>query len=146
MKNKTDTLKERIILMESQQAKELAVLREQIHLTYDTVKPLTLLKSIFNEVTTSPGLKNNILDNVIGLTTGYLSKKVLVGSTHNPIKKVAGNLLQFAVANIVSKHSTTIKAVGEVIFRRIFANRGKTKNLNVEVNHSVQNQLKKADF
>lgn len=141
MKNKTDALKERISVMETQQAKEFVVLREQIHLTYDTVKPLNFLKTTFREFTSSPDLKDNIVDNVIGLTTGYLSKKVLIGAAHNPITKVAGTLLQFAVAKVVSRHSVTIKAVGEVMLRRIFRNKAK-KITNTEIIHSIDSQKK----
>ena len=138
MKNKTDALKERISVMEIQQAKELAVLREQIHLTYDTVKPLNFLKTTFREFTSSPDLKDNIVDNVIGLTTGYLSKKVLIGAAHNPITKVAGTILHFAIAKVVSKHSETIKAIGGLIIRRIFKNRPK-KSINTEIIHLIEN-------
>lgn len=138
MKNKTDMLKERISLMESQQAEEFALLREQFHLTYDTLRPFNLIKTTFQELTSSPEVKGNILNNVIGLTTGYLSKKVLIGATHNPITKVAGTLLQFAVAKVVSRHSETIKAVGGLIINRIFKSKPK-KRINTEIIHLIDN-------
>ncbi|WP_435353125.1 hypothetical protein [Emticicia sp. SJ17W-69] len=148
MKNETAILMERISLLEIRQAQELSLLREQFHSTYENLKPLNLIKSTFHEVASSPDLKDNLLNNVIGLTTGYLSKKVLVGATHNPIKKVAGAILQFAVANVVAKHSDTIKALGEVFLRRIFENRGKKKHelIEEEINLSIVNQVKKLDF
>jgi hypothetical protein len=39
------------------------------------------------------------------MTTGYLTKKVLLGGTHNPIKRILGTILQFAITNIVTKQS-----------------------------------------
>ena len=82
-----------------------------------------MVKSALLEVASSPELKSNMLDNIIGLTTGYLSKKVLVGTSHNPIKRILGTLLQFAIASFVSKHTDTIKSTGEIILKRIFKNR-----------------------
>lgn len=148
MKNETDILKEKIALLENQQAIELYALREQIHATYESLKPLNFLKNTLEEVSSSPDLKDNILNNVIGLTSGYLSKKILVGSTHNPIKQLVGTLLQFTIGNVVAKHSETIKAIGEMAFRRIFENRSKSKHnvLEVEINKSMEKQIKELDF
>lgn len=58
---------------------------------------------------TTSEFKGNILSNVIGITTGYLTKKVLLGSTHNPIKRILGTLLQFVITNVVTKHSEKVK-------------------------------------
>lgn len=121
-KNETDILNERIVLLETKRALESTLLKEQFHLTYESLKPINLIKSTFNEVTASPELKNNLLNNAIGLTTGYLSKKVFVRTSNNPIKKIIGALLQFAVTNVVSKHPGPIKSAGETIFNRIVKN------------------------
>jgi hypothetical protein len=146
MKNEANILQEKIALLENQQTREIQALREQIHATYESLKPLNFLKNTLEEVSSSPDLKDNILNSVIGLTTGYLSKKVLVGSTHNPFKQLAGTLIQFVIGNVVAKHSETIKAIGEVVLRRILGNIGATKNLNIEINKSVDNQVKQIDY
>jgi hypothetical protein len=142
MKNEAAILKEKIALLENRQAQELILLREQAHTTFESLQPLNLLKNTFEEVSSSSELKDNMLNNVIGLTTGYLSKKVLLGSTHNPIKKFVGTFLQFAIGNAVANHSETIKAVGEVVLRRIFGNMRGIRSLDIEINKSVENQMK----
>lgn len=128
-KNETDTLNETIILLQNKQAEELKLLKEQFHLTYETLKPINLIKSSFHEVTSSPSpdIKNNLLNNVIGLTTGYLSKKIIVGASNNPIKKILGALLQFTIANVVSKHSDAIKSVGGNLLHRILKRSSETQ-------------------
>ncbi|CAH0997949.1 hypothetical protein EMA8858_04084 [Emticicia aquatica] len=133
MKNESEALRETIRLLENQQTKELIILKEQLHLTYESLRPINLLKNTFTDVTSSPDLQDTVVNNVIGLTTGYLSKKVLLGSSHNPIKSMFGTLLQFGVANVVSNHSETIKAIGEVFLRKIFVNRGKSKILKTDI-------------
>ena len=103
--NQTEILKETILLMKMKQADELVQLKDQYHYTLESLKPLNLIKKAFGLVATSPEIKGNILSNVIGITTGYLTKKVLLGGTHNPIKRILGTVLQFAITNIVTKQS-----------------------------------------
>jgi len=51
------------------------------------------------------------------LVAGYVSKKVVIGSSHNPIKKLAGTLVLIAITNIVTKHPEQIKSVGRTIIK-----------------------------
>ncbi|WP_035671970.1 hypothetical protein [Flavobacterium sp. 83] len=107
--NETDKLNEAIVLLENKQAIELISLKQQFELTYESLKPLNIIKSVFSEITTSSEIKGNLISNAIGMSTGYLTKKVLLGSSHNPIKRLLGTLLQFVVTNVVTKHSDNIK-------------------------------------
>ncbi len=108
--NATDTLNETIALLEYKKAKELIVLKEQFQLTYESLKPINLIKNTFSEMTNSSDIKGNLLNNVIGLSTGYLSRKVLLGSSHNPIKRILGSIFQFVVTNVVTKNSDSFKS------------------------------------
>lgn len=103
--NETDLLDQTILSLKLKQAEEFDSLKNQFHATYESIKPINLIKNAFSTLTDSPVIKNNILNNVIGLSTGYLSKKLILGSSHNPIKRVLGTLLQFVITNVVSKHS-----------------------------------------
>ena len=75
----------------------------------------------------APEVKTNLFNNAIGLTTGYISKLVLFGASRNPIKKLIGTILQFAVTNIASKHGQEIKLAGENILHRILKLKNNTK-------------------
>jgi len=101
--NATQSLDEKILMLEGRKVYELQQLKEQWGTTYESMKPVNLIKSAFHEVTTSPDVKHNVVNTVVGLASGYLSKKILFGTTHNPISKVAASILQFAVTNIVGK-------------------------------------------
>jgi hypothetical protein len=109
-KNATETLDEQIMLLEGRQVYELNQLKEQWGVTYESMKPMNLIKSAFKEVTTSPDVKDNIVGNLVGLASGYVSKKILFGATHNPISKIAAGILQFAVTNIVGKKVTEARS------------------------------------
>lgn len=108
--NQTDALNETIALLEYRQEKELTILKEQFELTYDSLKPLNIIKKAFDQMTTSPDLKGNLLSNVIGMATGYITKKVIVRSSHNPFKRILGNVLQFVITNIVSKRTDPLQS------------------------------------
>jgi hypothetical protein len=102
-RNATQTLRQTILLLEQKQAEELQSLHQHYLVVYESVKPLNLMKSALKKMTSSPDLRHNILNTVIGLSTGYISKKLLLGSTHNPIKRIAGTVLQFVITNLVAK-------------------------------------------
>ncbi|MFV8355891.1 hypothetical protein ACNQGB_06885 [Flavobacterium sp. XS1P32] len=99
----TEILKEAIALLKVKQAEDLMQLKDQYYDTYESLKPVNLIKNAFGQLTTTTEFKGNILNSVIGIASGYVTKKVLLGSTHNPIKKVLGTILQFAITNFVSK-------------------------------------------
>jgi hypothetical protein len=112
----TTGLKEAIQLLESEQAVKKQLLKEQFYITYESLKPLSLLKSAINDLSSSPYLIDNLSGTAIGLVSGYLSKKIFVGASGNLIRKLLGSILQFGVANVVAQHSETIKSIGQAIF------------------------------
>lgn len=122
--NETDSLNELILRQEQQYDTDLRNLKKQFHTAYESLKPINFIKSVVHEVTASPEIKNDMVDNVIGLTTGFISKKLLLDGTDSPVKKIFGTILQFAVANVVAKHSETIKTIGGNLLN-YFSKKGK---------------------
>lgn len=121
--SQTEALDQMIIEARRKCDNDLVLLKDQLHVVYESVKPFNLIKGLIHDVTSAPEIKNNMVSNVIGLGTGLLSKKFLLGSSHNPIKSVLGNILQFAITNVVSKHANGIKAVGGMLFSRFVKNK-----------------------
>jgi len=119
-KSATDTLNEMIVVQRMIYDNDLELLKKQFDIAYESVKPINLVKNLFHETISSPEKRNDFLGKIIGFGTGFLSKKLLLGSTHNPIKKVLGTIFEFAVANKVSKHSETIQRIGGNLFNRFF--------------------------
>ncbi len=117
--NDTTALKEKIVFLQRKQAQELAELKTHLNSTYESVKPVNVIKNTLQEIAASPDIKDNVFNSIIGLTTGYISTKVLMGSSHNPVRRVLRVFLQYAITNIVAKHSEGIKATGVVLWNRI---------------------------
>jgi hypothetical protein len=117
--NKQVALQEVIALLETKKSLELEQLKEQLHLTYQSIHPLNLIKDIFKHDNTKATGNDVLLDTVIGMATGFLSKKIMVGSSHNIVKQGIGTLLEFVVANSVSKHTEIIKQVGGWLLNKV---------------------------
>ncbi len=114
-------LKETIQLMEVEQAFEKRILKEQFYLTYERLKPANLLRSTIQDITSAPYLVDHIMSTAVGLCTGYLSKKIVVGTSGNIIRKFLGFLMQVGVTNTVAEHPDTIKSIGHFIYQRFLA-------------------------
>lgn len=108
--NATNTLQQMIVLLQKKQTLELMQLKDQYHYTYESLRPVNIIKSIFTDMTTSAELRGNLINNIVGISTGYLTKKVMLGATHNPFKRILGTLLQFVITNVVTKYSNTPKS------------------------------------
>jgi hypothetical protein len=85
-------------------------LKEQAHITFESLKPINFLKDTIIDFTSQSDLKENVFDGIAGVTTGFLSKKLIVGTTNSPVKKLVGTLLQVGITALVTKNSSKIKA------------------------------------
>ena len=112
-------LERAINLLKAEQSVKGQMLKEQFHLAYGNFRPLNLLKGSINDLASSPYLIENILGTTLGLTTGYLSKKIFVGASGNIIRKLIGTVLQFGITNLVAQHPDAVKSIGQFIFNNI---------------------------
>lgn len=127
MKNETDALDEAIIVLQEKRAKELNLLKAQLDTTYESLKPINLVKSLINEISSSSEIKGNILNNVIGIGSGFLSRKLFVGGSHHPIKRLFGTLIQYVTTNVISKNADGIKSTGENMLQSYLKHRKESK-------------------
>jgi hypothetical protein len=118
-------LKHAIQLLEEEQAIKEQLLREQVFLTYESLKPINLLKSTLKEISSSPYLIENVVGSAVGLATGYVSKKIVVGASAGILRKLFGSILQFGVTNLVAQYPDAIKSAGRYIIQHIFHKKDK---------------------
>ena len=119
--NSEASLREAILLLEQKRAVDGIMLKEQFLHAYDSVKPINLIMSTFNEIVASRELKSNLLNTSVGLTAGYLTKLLFERGTKNPVKKLMGNALMMSIVNIIVKNPETVKSLGKgflKLFRR----------------------------
>lgn len=116
----TYELREAIKLLEVEKAFKGEVLKEQFHAAYESFRPVNLLKNTLKDIASSPNLINNVLGAAIGLGTGYLSKKIVVGGSGNILRKLLGTIIQAGVTSAVTQHPDAIISLGQFIFQQIF--------------------------
>jgi hypothetical protein len=104
-------LRDAIVQLESKQLEDKRLLKEQFVSTYESLRPVNLIKNLIKDLIASPGLKQQIASTLLGLAAGYFTKKVAVGSSHSPLRKILGSFLQMGVANVVTKKSGGIKSI-----------------------------------
>ena len=118
-------LNKAILLLEDQQTLEGTLPKERFKITYESLRPINLIKSTFNELVSAPDFKEDLLNTSLSLAAGYFSKKLAIGSTNNPFKQILGSFLQMGVTSIVSKNSDDIKSGIQKLITLLFSKKEK---------------------
>jgi len=121
MENITSTagLKYAIKQLEYKHADNALRLEEDFVIVVESLKPTNLIKNAIYKLSEKPDLPGSILGGVLGLVSGYLTKKIAVGSSANIIKNIVGTILQLGVTSVVTQHSKTISAIGRYFLHKI---------------------------
>ncbi len=109
-------LKRTIKQLEIEQVLEWTLLKGEFHAACESLKPSSLIKETFKDLASSPDFKDNLLGTTVGLAAGGLTKALITGGTHNPLKKILGSLLQIGITTLVAKNPETIKWMAGNIF------------------------------
>ncbi len=107
-----EALKKSIAVIERRQMEEGKLLREQFTFTFESLKPVNVLRKMLTDIAEPSALKETLIQTVTGLISGYISRKLLVRSSKNPLLRLAGVLVQYGVSNFVAKNSDSIKTLG----------------------------------
>jgi hypothetical protein len=114
--NSDTGLRDAIILLEAKRSAEELALREHLRLTYESIKPINLIRSTYEEVVASKDLKDDLINTSVGLAVGYVSKTLFEGVSHSPLRKLMGTVLLFGITNAVRKNPEAIKSLSKGFF------------------------------
>lgn len=108
--NSDKTLAEAIRNLEAQRELELEILKKHTEYTLNQLNPVNIVKEKLNEgianigeTIKTPQFKNSLLKTGIGLASGFLTKKLIVGSQGGILKRLLGTAVQAAVSGLVIK-------------------------------------------
>lgn len=133
MKNLKEQLEFRISELEVQQKENLLFLKEDLQEIVENLTPINLIKNVIgSSEISSENIGQNILNDAIGISSGYLTKRLMFGSSSNPVKKVMGSMFQFIVAKFVSNQSGRIEAIGDILMRKIGSRFSKDKTVEIK--------------
>ena len=103
-------LKNAIQLLEAEQAVKQQILKEQFYVTYESLKPVNLLRRTILDISTAPDIIDNLIGTSMGMASGYISKKLFVGSSESRFRKLFGMLVQYGIATTVKRNSEVIRS------------------------------------
>jgi hypothetical protein len=106
--SQTGLLKERIRLLEIQQAEEGKMVKEELRSVYQNLNPINLIKNSVKKLATSDELKSMLFENCVALISGLLTKKILTSDKSHPIIKLLASLLQLGATNLAANYKDVI--------------------------------------
>jgi len=118
--NATETLKQKIKLLEHKKAMDKELLKEQFHVTLQSFKPGNLVKDLIGQVSSSSQVKGGLLKAAIGLTVGYFTKKLVTRKKQSLMRKLLGSAIQFGVTGLVARYAEPVKDKSVGFFKHIF--------------------------
>ena len=119
-------LKYAIQELETERKVKEQLLREQFYLTYESLKPVNILRNTLKNLFSSENLVENISGNAIGSVSGFILKRIFIGKSANKLKKLVGAILQFGIARIISQNSDQIKTFGQAVIQNLFTKKEKS--------------------
>ncbi len=112
-------LKGAIAMLEVEQLIKGQELREQFHITVESLKPVNFIENTIREVSSSPFIGKSLLGTAFGMAAGFLTKKVSVGKSGNVFRNLMGMFLEHGITNLIAQHPETIKKFGAFLFEKI---------------------------
>lgn len=102
-------LKESIRILEIRQAEEGQQFNAQLRVTYESIKPINLIKNSIKDLADSFEMKTGLFETIFTIVSGYFAQRMIISSKSSVFKKLLGVFMQFGVNNIVLKNIETIR-------------------------------------
>ena len=108
-------LKYAIRQLEHNRDKELILLKKQLHATTESFKLSNIVKGKLKGIISSPGLTSILMNAGIGLTTGFITRKLFAGrTTLNPVK----SMMKTIIENTLLKNGAGINILSSFLSRK----------------------------
>jgi hypothetical protein len=115
--NSIAELKDSIQLLELERDYQNRVLKDYFLVVTTNFKPENLLISSINGDNTSNLLIDNLIDSTIGLASGFITKKLIIGKSDNKFRILLGSVFQLVATNFIAKHHNTIESLGKFLLQ-----------------------------
>lgn len=103
--NEKAALQDAIRLLKMQQAEELNLLKEQLQLSYESIKPSNIIKTALQEVVSSAEVKNTLFQHLQTWGAEYLSRKIFAGKHPGMMRKIVATAIGWGVSNWINKRT-----------------------------------------
>jgi hypothetical protein len=125
-----EELEQTIALLEIEhQAKGMA-LKKQFTAAYKSLSPIDLIKEAFKKgEDDTPSMLEHAIVNGLSLASGYVTRRIVVGSSAGFMRRVLGSLLQFGATTAVSKNADVIHSIGQFLMKMYVSKEEKSKSV-----------------
>lgn len=132
MKNKSTeaNLESLIRSLEYKMAEDGRVLKEQLNEILKQLRPVNIYKNAVNAIGSSPEVNAKLFNAALGMSAGYLAKRIFVRRSNNPFKKLLGAAIMLGVTNAVSRNPEALKRIGSLFLgfiRKVRAQRQRSR-------------------
>jgi hypothetical protein len=110
-------LKNAIKQLEYEQSVQLLLLKEEFHIVCEKLKPVNIIKDTLKD--SVPDIKTSITNSFLGVASGLLTRKIILGKTNNPITRTLGLILEKFVSSKVAKNADRIKSFAGTVLEKI---------------------------
>jgi len=114
----SEELKQRIAELELRKVRQKAEIKEHFHEMVESVKPKNLIRVGLQSISEAPALRQNLINSVTSLVTGWVARKLAVPKNDTIIKKTAGAAIQYGVTRFMATKGDNLGSV----FGRFFSN------------------------
>ena len=103
-------LQREIAALEFQKRAELDQVKQSFATTKEQFAPMSLLHDGLKDAFHDRKIQNGVLDGMLSLATGFLTKKAIVGSSGGIFRQVLGLLVQTGATSALFQNSDKIKS------------------------------------
>ena len=112
------SLNEAIIFLENQQKSDLFLLKEHFEFTKEELNPVHIVKEKFHDLMSTPGMKGTLIKGGVGLVSGFLAKRFVMGSGSGIVSKLAGTAIPMVASGLMTQIPDNVKENGISFLQR----------------------------
>ena len=128
----SEELAEAIAALELKAAAQKREIGETFATVSESLKPINLVKNGFRSIFSGEH-KADLFNGLIGLGSGLLSRKLILGRTNGFVGKTIGKAIQWGMAGLVSQNAEKIKEKAGGIIDRLFKPKAKSVKPNADL-------------
>ena len=106
----TSELQARINELKAQSTEEGLALKGTLCEIVENIHPIQLLTQGIKEFVSSTEVKNELFGLSMSMSTGYIAKKLFIGSSNNVFQRMAGNIFGVLVSKNIALNADKIQA------------------------------------
>ena len=115
----SDELEKAIAELELKASAQKRDVEETFTVVTENLKPLNIVRNGVRSVF-SPEHREDLVNALIGLGTGFISRKLLLGRAKGILGKTAGKAVEWGIAGLVSNNAEKIKKKAGALIDKIF--------------------------